>query len=194
MTKTLSRTALAAALFALLFVPVSAADAYKVDGGHSTVMFKVNHLGFSHTYGRFNEIDGSALIDEANASGSSISLSLDAGSVDTGNPPRDEHIRKADFLNAKEFPTITFKSKSVKKKGKVYEVAGELTLRGVTKSITVPMTRLETGNDPWGNERTGFDGSFTIERADYGVNYMPEGIGADVTMILSIELIKEKGE
>ena len=183
--------ALALALLSSVAPQVRAADTYQVDPVHSMVLFKVDHLGFSYSYGRFNDISGSIVIDEENPANSSVQIEIKAESVDTHSARRDQHLRSVDFLNAKQFPVISFKSKQVKKSGSTYEIAGDLTVRGVTKPVTVTLQRYRTGTDPWGNVRTGFNGSFTIQRSEYGVNYMPEGIGEDVEMLLTFEGIKQ---
>lgn len=170
----------------------AAADKYEVDGAHTFVLFKVSHLGVGTAYGQFNDVSGTLTVDEENPAGSSVAFEIKAGSVDTHNEKRDEHLRSPDFLSAVQFPLITFKSTGVKKSGeKSYEVSGDLTLRGVTKPVTAKLERVGSGKDPWGNYRTGFDGSFVIKRSDFGVNFMPEALGQDVTILLAVEGIKK---
>jgi len=120
--------------------------------------------------------------------------------VDTGNAKRDEHLRGPDFFNAKEFPAISFKSTSLTATesdgadaGKAYTLAGDLTLMGVTKPITVQAVKLAEGKDPWGNFRIGFDTSFKIKRSDFGMTYGVDNgvVGDEVTIMLSFEGIKK---
>jgi polyisoprenoid-binding protein YceI len=170
-----------------------AADAYAVDGGHSAVLFRIEHLGIGMVWGRFNKITGSIAYDADKPADSSIEISVDAASVDTNNSGRDDHLRNADFLSAKEFPAIEFKSKSVKKKKDGLEVAGDLTLHGVTKPVTAEVTHVGSGDDPWGNARVGFEARFTIDRTDFGMTYMAgAGLGNDVQMIVSLEATRKK--
>ncbi len=175
-----------------VLTPAAAADSYEVDTGHSTILFNVNHLGFSMTYGLFTDFEGAVVIDEENLANSTVSIKIASGSVTTHNEGRDKHVKSPDFLNVKEFPAITFKSDKVSVKDDTYTVHGNFTMRGVTKPISVTMHRMNTGKDPWGKIRTGFLGEFTVKRGDFGVAYMPEGIGEDVTITLSIECIKNK--
>lgn len=181
-------TALALAVF---FVAGPAfADDYAIDGSHAAAVFKINHLGISTTHGRFNKIEGSF----SNTQGKeTLSVTIDATSIDTASAKRDTHLRGPDFFNVKQFPTLTFKSKSWKKTGdKTFDVTGDLTLHGVTKTITVPVVKVGEGKDPWGGHRAGYDTTFTIARADFGMNFMPGGIGATVEITIALEGIKKK--
>ena len=183
--------ALAATITGLSPQPL-AADKYEVDPVHSMLIFRVNHLGFSNLYGRFNDLSGSFTVDEENPSNSSIVFEVKAESVDTHSERRDQHLRSPDFLNAKQFPTISFKSTKVKKTDdNTYEVTGEFTLRGVTKPLTVTLTRNRSGKDHMGKYRTGFNGNFKIKRSEFGVNYMPQGIGEEVELLLAIEGLRQ---
>lgn len=189
-----SKPAVRLAVVALLVSAgaLAAADRYALDPDHASVVFKVNHLGFSHTYGRFNKVEGELVLDEAAPAKSSLRLTIDAESVDTGNARRDAHLRGPDFFDCKQFPKITFTSKAMRKAGdKVWEVTGDLALHGVTKSLTLTVHQLGTGQDPWGKTRTGGDLEFTVKRSEFGMNFMPGGIGDDVTLMVSIEGIKQ---
>ncbi len=170
--------------------PARAADNYEVDSAHSMLVFKVDHMGYSFSYGRFNDISGSFSIDEANPANSSVTMTVQAGSIDTNSEQRDRHLKGPDFLNAGQFPEIRFRSKKVEKSGDDYKVSGDFTLRGITKPLTVNLTRRKTGADPWGNHRTGFNASFTIRRTDFGVNYNPQAIGDEVELMVAIEGIR----
>ena len=113
-----------------------AAASFKVDAAHSSVIFRIKHLGIGNVYGRFNELSGTLNYASAGA-GSAIDLTIRAASVDTNSPKRDNHLRSPDFFSVKEFPTITFKSTNWKKTGdNAYEVTGNLSLHGKTKTIT----------------------------------------------------------
>ncbi|RMD98638.1 MAG: polyisoprenoid-binding protein [Deltaproteobacteria bacterium] len=179
------------ALFA--FAPaVMAAETYAIDPVHSTVIFRVKHLGVGYLYGRFNDISGTIRFDEANPAKSSVEVTVKVASVDTNDEKRDKHLLSPDFFNAKQFPVIRFESASVKAVGgDLYEVSGNMTIHGITKPITVKMTRIGAGKDPWGNYRMGFEGVFSVKRSDFGIRYMPQGIGDDVLITLSVEAIRK---
>lgn len=191
--KQLNATLVAAlALVLVAFTaPAGAADSYDIDAGHTMVLFKANHLGFSDAYGRFNDVSGSFVIDEEDLSKSSVEIEIKAGSVDTHHERRDKHLASPDFFNATEFPVITFKSTGVDVDGSSYTIKGELTMRGVTKPVSIALERNNTGKDPWGAVRTGFNGGFTLKRTDFGVSYMPDALGDEVEVLLAIEGIKK---
>lgn len=170
-------------------VTANAAASYDVDSVHSFVVFKVKHLGASTTWGRFNTPTGTFTWDGEK---SSIDVSVKAEDVDTANKKRDDHLRSGDFFGAKEFPTISFKSKSVKKtaEGK-FDITGDLTLHGQTKSITAQATEGGTGKNMEGKDVLGVDFQFTIKRTDYGIKIYPGAIGDDVTLFVALEGMKK---
>jgi polyisoprenoid-binding protein YceI len=172
-------------------LPRAAADTYRVDGVHSSVIFRVKHLGVGYFYGRFNDLSGTVVVDDKNPANSSFELRVKADSVDTNNAKRNQHLKGPDFFNAKEFPAITFRSKQVKALGdKKFEVTGDLTLHGVTKSITVKLNRVGTGPDPFGTHRTGFETNFIIHRSDFGMNFMPQALGDDIWLLVGFEAVR----
>lgn len=169
-----------------------AADTYKADAVHSAVIFRIKHLNVSYCYGRFNDVAGSFSFDDAKPESSALEFTVKTESIDTADKKRDDHLRSAEFFDAAKHPTITFKSKSVKKLGEnEFEVAGELTLRGVTKPLTVKVERTGSGADPWGGQRAGFETTFTIKRSDFEVNALKGGLGDDVRLIVSVEGVKQ---
>ena len=174
------------------FVPAASAANYTVDNGHSSVLFKTTHLNVSPFWGRFNKVSGAFTFDAANPAASKLAVDIDVGSIFTAEKKRDDHLKSPDFFNAKQFPTITLRSTAVKAGSRAgsYLVTGDLTIRGVTKSISVELTKTGEGKDPWGGERIGFEGSFTVNRLDYGVSYMPDALGKDVTIVVTVEGIK----
>lgn len=178
-------------LLAIMFISWAAsADTYKIDPVHSSVIFKINHMGFSNVYGIFNDAEGKFTIDEAKPEKSSVEIMVKAENANTFNKKRDEHIQSPDFFNVKQFPQISFKSKSVKKTDAThYEVAGDLTLHGVTKPLTFTFNRFNTGKDPMGLTRTGGETSFKIKRSDFNMSFMagPGKLGDEVDMIISVE-------
>lgn len=192
----MKNTALALILPALLLAsPAFAADDYAIDPDHSMVQFRVKHLGISYTLGRFNAPTGKMHIDEANPTKSSIEVSVKVADVDTNNAKRDAHIKGPDFFNGKMFPKISFKSTSVKKTAdNEFEVKGDLTLHGVTKTVTVKAEKVGAGKDPWGGYRAGYYLKLTIKRSDYKMNFMqgPSAIGDEIKLEISIEGIRSK--
>ncbi len=167
----------------------SEAVKFKIDGGHSSVLFRVKHFGVSNFYGRFNKVSGEITWDAASPEASSISIEIDAASVDSNDKGRDDHLRNTDFLSAKEFPTITFKSKSVKKVGEKLELTGDLTLHGVTKSVTTTVEVTGAAETPFGY-RAGFEANFDVKRSEFGVSGVPGGVGEDVRITVALEAVK----
>lgn len=163
------------------------AEEYKIDPGHSSVIFRVKHLDVSYAYGRFNDIAGSFSFDSG-----SLDIELKTESIDTNSPDRDKHLKGPDFFNAKQFPITKFTSKKFKKTGDdTYQVIGSLTLHGVTKPLTLTVERVGSGKDRRGRDLTGFEATFTIKRSDFGMTYAIPGIGDEVRMIVSIEGARE---
>ena len=158
---------------------------------HSTVIFKVKHFGVSYSYGSFRKVNGKLVVDEKRPAKSSVSIDLDAASVFTANKKRDTHLRSPDFLNVKQFPKITFRSTRIRKAGQDLAVTGKLTLHGVTKTITVKMAYIGKGKDAWGGHRIGFEGSFTVNRADYGITKMKGAVGDKLHLVVAVEGIKK---
>lgn len=171
---------------ALLAGPAAAAETYDIDPVHSVVVFRTNHLGFADFLGRFNDISGEFTLDGAKGS---VEVEIAASSVDTGNDQRDKHLESPDFLNALQFPSITFKSEKAVKKGDKWTVRGDLTLHGVTRPVEVELEQGRTGEFR-GKTRTGFNGSFTIQRSDFGMDYMLEGIGDEIELMLGFEGVR----
>src|SRR5687768_12906004 len=171
-------------------VRAQAQSNFKVDPVHSAILFKVQHLGVSNAWGRFNDPTGTIVWDDNDPSKSRVEVTVKTAKVDTANKKRHDHLRSPDFFNAAQFPTLTFKSKSVTKKTEgEYEVAGDLTVHGVTKPITVTVKKVGEADTQMGH-RAGWETSFTIKRSDFGMNFMPGGIGDDVTLNVAIEGIR----
>ena len=169
----------------------SAAETYTIDKAHTAALFKISHLGFSYTWGRFNDVGGSIVWDDADPAASSVNVLIKADSIDSGDANKDKHLKNADFFSVKEFPEITFVSKSIAKKGDAaYEITGDFTMHGVTKSITIPVTKMGAGIGPDKKQRIGFDSQFTIKRSDFGMNFGLPGIGDEVTITFASEGMK----
>ena len=160
---------------------------YEIDGVHSAILFKVSHMGISNTWGRFDSIGGSLKFGDG-ASANAIDITVKAGSINTGNADRDAHLKSPAFFSAKEFTTITFKSKSWNKTGdKSYDVTGDLSLHGVTKSVTLAVTKVGEGKGPRGMLRVGFDAVLKLKRTDYGMKQFVGAAGDEVTLHIAIE-------
>lgn len=165
------RISLVAVLIAGLTVSASAAE-YKIDRVHSNVGFAVTHLGVSKVKGNFGEFEGTVVFDPADVAKSSVEVTIDVNSVDTQAEGRDKHLKSPDFFAADSFPTITFKSTSVTPKDdKNFEVTGDLTMRGVTKPVTLAVEVVGLMNDPGMGQRAGFVAKGKLNRKDFGVNW-----------------------
>lgn len=162
------------------------------EGNHQFITFKISHLGYSWLYGRFNEFDGQFVYDEANPANSSVSVTIDTGSVDTNHAERDKHLRSEDFLYVDEFPQATFKSKRVVVDGEgEADIIGDLTLRGVTKEITLDAEMIGHGADPWGGYRMGFEAETELRLKDFGIPMDLGKASETVEITISVEGIRQ---
>lgn len=172
-------------------VSVNAAS-YEMDSAHTYPNFTINHLGYSTMHGRFEKTTGMLEMDRAKGTGS-VTITIDTGSISTGFAKRDEHLRSPDFFNAAEFPQITFKSTSVKFEGSdKATVMGDLTISGVTKSVTLAVDHINCGKHPFNpkiSEMCGFNATTSIKRSDYGVKYGLPAIGDDVAISIEAEAV-----
>ncbi len=163
----MNRKLFAAAVLTTLAALPLRADTYAIDPGHSEVSFQIRHL-VSNVRGRFNEFSGTVQLDPKNLPASSVEFHIKATSIDTNVADRDKHLRSPDFFDVAKFPEITFKSESIQAAGKdKYNVTGTLTMHGVSKKITLPVSYLGQVKDPWGNTRAGFETETKLE---------PEGV------------------
>jgi len=193
------RFALALALTLTAAALSAAPQTYVVDRPHSEADFSVRHM-MSKVTGKFDDFAGTISLDRDNPSASSVAFTIKTASVNTGDADRDKHLRTADFFDAAKNPEITFKSTSIKpsKTKNVYDVTGDLTMRGVTKRVTLPVEFLGFQKDPWGNERAGFALETTLNRKDYGINWnkaLDNGgflVGDDVKVSINLETLPKK--
>jgi polyisoprenoid-binding protein YceI len=145
---------------------------YVLDVAHSRLGFVARHAMVTKVRGAFNAFEGTAHLDANDSSKSHASISIDVVSVDTRQPQRDEHLRTNDFFDAATFPKITFVSTAVAKvDDETFRMTGDLTIKDVTKSVSIDFAYNGSATDPYGNQRVGFDGSTVINRKDYGVNF-----------------------
>jgi len=194
MRKTSIRIALAALLFSALgALQARAAEEYNVDPMHTGISFKISHLGLSWVFGTFKNVSGTFTIDPENAANSSFALTIKADSIDTANAKRDEHLRIPDFFSVKQFPALSFKSTSVKAIDGGFDVTGDFTMHGETKSITFPVKGGRKAMFPPGTPRTGYTAEVVLKRSDYGVGdaKFAQALGDEVFISVSFEGTKK---
>jgi len=163
------------------------ADTYKIDPVHSGVTFAAHHAGAGWVPGRFNQVSGELNIADDLAK-STFSVEIPVDSLDTNNEKRNGHLKSPDFFNAKQYPTISFKSTSVEKTDDTHlKVTGDLTLHGVTKSISFPVELTGTGEFPAGTKRYGVRSSFTVKMSEYGIKGMPGAVGDEIELNVMFE-------
>lgn len=183
-------------LFAGLSLGSSAlmAAEYIIDtkGAHAFIQFRVQHLGYSWLYGRFNDFSGKFNYDEAAPEKASIEVTIKTASIDSNHAERDKHLRSKDFLDVKKYPEAKFVSTSftADKEGKGM-LKGELTLHGITRTVEIEVESIGAGNDPWGGYRQGFEGKTRFAMADFGITKNLGPKSKDVEMILSLEGIRQ---
>lgn len=187
------------ALFLATTTTAQTAQKWAVDKVHSSVKFNITHLVISEVEGSFKVYDGSISNTKSDFSDAQINFSVDVASINTDNEMRDEHLKADDFFNAKDFPKMTFKSSSFKKKsGNTYELSGDLTIRNVTKKVKFQVTYGGTAKDGYGNTKAGFKADATINRFDYGLkwNALTEAggatVGQDVRIVLNLQFVLTK--
>jgi polyisoprenoid-binding protein YceI len=168
---------------------------FQIDKTHSEVAFRVRHL-LTKVRGRFTDFEGAIGYNAAAPEQSSVSFSAKTASIDTSEPSRDKHLRSADFFDADVHPDLTFVSRGITRTGDdSFAVEGDLSIRGVTRPIVLPVTVLGTAKDPWGNERLALEADTTINRKDYGLNWnaaLETGgflVGDDVQIHLQVQAI-----
>ena len=169
-----------------------------IDPTHSTVEFEARHLMVTKVRGRFGTVDGTLNIAE-DALQSSVHAVIQAASVDSGDPKRDEHLRSADFFDVEHYPTIEFQSTSVASRGgDRYDVVGDLTVRGTTREVTLALEYHGEVIDPWGGKRAGFSAETTVNRKDWGLEWnvaLETGgllVSDKVKLVLEIQVVKQE--
>ena len=178
----------------LIALPLYAAEEYKMDtkGAHAFIQFRIQHLGYSWLYGRFNDFNGSFRINRDDLSKSSVEVYIDTNSVDTNHAERDKHLRSKDFLNVKEYPQAKFLNTSIKQIDKKSAIIkGDFTLNGVTKSIELKAKLVGEGKDPWGGYRMGFEASTILILKDFNINHDLGSASTTVQIMISVEGVKQ---
>lgn len=186
-------------LASLVALPVLAQETWTVDKSHSTAHFKVRHFT-ANVIGQFRDFDGTIQLDRENPAKSSVELTIQAASIDTGNENRDKHLRSEDFFEVEKFPTITFKSTAVApKSANEFDVTGDLTMHGVTKRVTLPVSFYGFAKTQRG-EKAGFEVETTLNRKDYGIVWnraLDEGgfmLSDDVKVTINLEMNRQMPE
>jgi len=180
-------------LSALIAAPAFAAtENYTIDPRHTFPIYEVNHLGFSTQRGRFNTTSGKVSLDRAAKSGT-IQVTVDTSSISSGVQKLDEHLRGEDFFDVAQHPTMTFKSSNLKFNGDVPVAAeGEITIRGITKPLTLTITSFKCGPNPVAKkDACGADANATVKRSDFGMKYALPALGDDVKLLINVEALKD---
>ena len=171
------------------------ADNYTIDtkGAHASINFSIKHLGYSLLTGRFDTFSGDFSYDPTKPEASTINVTIDTTSVNSNHAERDKHLRSPDFLNAEKFPKATFVSKKIVlgSDKNEFDIVGDLTLNGVTKSVTIDVEKIGEGKDPWGGYRVGFEGETEIKLKDFNVKMDLGPASQTVKLQLNVEGIKK---
>lgn len=169
---------------------------WEIDPAHTNVEFAAKHMMISTVRGRFADVSGTVVTD-GTPTGSRVAVRLGVASIDTRQAQRDEHLKSPDFLDAATYPDITFVSSMVTPKGDdEFTLTGDLTIRGVTRPVTLDVTREGEGKDPWGNQRAGFSARGKIDRRDFGLTYnqvLETGgvlVGNELKITVDVELTR----
>lgn len=173
---------------------IAQADDYTIDSEnmHAFINFRIQHLGYSWLYGRFNDFAGTFSYDEAKPEAAKVEVTVKTTSVDSNHAERDKHIRSKDFFEVETFPEAKFVSTAYKPNGDgTGTLTGDLTLKGVTKPLEVKVHEIGAGKDPWGGFRRGFEGTAKFALADYGISYDLGPASKEVELILSLEGVKK---
>jgi len=194
--KNLMGKGLLALLQMAIAVPLTAAT-WEIDSAHSSAHFSVRHMMVSNVRGDFGKVTGTIEFDEENLSTLQVEATIDASTIDTREPDRDEHLRSADFLDVENHPTLTFRSKRAEPKDKNrFLLAGDLTLRGITREVVLDVEGPTPSiKDPWGNVRSGASATTRINRQDFGLKWngvLETGgalVGDEVSITLDLEMI-----
>ncbi|HMO32897.1 MAG TPA: YceI family protein [Lacibacter sp.] len=170
---------------------------YKIDAAHSEILFKVKHLMITTVTGQFKTFDATLTAETENFSDAQVSFTADINSIDTRNEQRDGHLKSDDFFNAEQFPQLSFASAGVTPSGDGFELTGNLTIRDVTRPVTLKASYNGLMVDPWGQTKVGFEAEGTIKRKEFGLSWdaVTEAGGVvvsdDVKLLLNVQFIKQ---
>lgn len=190
------RIALLAAAALAASATTALASEWDIDSAHTASQFSVRHMMISTVRGQFGKTTGTVKLDEKDITKSKINVTIDVSTIDTREPKRDAHLKSPDFFNVEEFPTMTFKSTKIAKKGKTLSVTGDLTIRGVTKPVTLEnVTITEPVTTPWGGQARGVTATGKLNRKDFGITWnkaLEAGgmlVGDEVRLVIDAELV-----
>lgn len=181
--------------------PIAVAAPWQIDAAHTEVEFSARHLMISNVKGRFSDPAGSVAFDPKQPSALELDVTIPVATIDTRNEQRDAHLKSPDFFDAARFPTITFKGKRID--GDIltrFALVGDLTIRGVTREVTLDVTAEGAGSDPWGNDRLGYSATGKVDRKDFGLtwNQLLEtggvAVGDTIKIVINTELMRPKQE
>jgi len=180
-------------LMMIAFSTSSLAENYVIDtkGAHASINFQIPHLGYSMLVGRFDDFSGSFVYDEKNPSASSVEVEIKTASINSNHAERDKHLRGSDFLDVSKYPTAKFVSTSYTETDGKGVLKGDLTLHGVTKPVSIEVTQIGAGADPWGGFRRGFEGRTSLTLADFNINYNLGPASKAVELVLHVEGIRQ---
>lgn len=176
----------------------SGTTTWQIDPAHTLVEFAVKHMMITTVKGRFVDVSGTVTANEADPKRSQVEATMSVASIDTRAEQRDNHLRSADFFDVEKYPTITFRSKRIEgDPNGDFKLVGDLTIRGVTREVTLDVTNEGRGKDPWGGERAGFSAKTRVNRKDFGLNWnqaLETGgvlVGDEVKISVEVELVKQ---
>lgn len=190
-------TRISSYLFALLLLvsgPLMATEQYKIDtkGQHAFIQFRIQHLGYSWLYGRFNDFSGDFSFDPDNPDNSKVNVNIDVASIDSNHAERDKHLRGEDFFNVSKYPEARFVSTAFNDHGDgTATLKGDLTLKGVTRPISIDVEHIGHGKDPWGGYRRGFHGTTKLKLKDFNIDYDLGPAATHAELELSIEGVRQ---
>ena len=178
-----------------------ATTTWNLDTTHSGIHFSVRHMVIAKVRGSFRKFSGAVSLDEQNVSASSVAVTIETGSIDTGVEQRDNHLRSPDFFDVEKFPSISFQSTKVEKtSGNGLKVTGNLTIRDVTREVVLEADSLGVGKDPWGNARAAFEAKTSVDRRDFGLTWnqaLETGgvlVGEKIEISIEVQAVKAQGE
>lgn len=186
--------AISIAIAGLVTLMPAQAEDYVIDtkGAHASINFKIAHLGYSWLIGRFDTFSGNFSYDEKNPSVSKVKVEIDTASINSNHAERDKHLRGEDFLNVSKYPKATFVSTSFEEAGDgKATLKGNLTLHGVTRPVTIDVTQIGAGDDPWGGYRRGFEGTTRLALSDFGINYNLGPASRELELSLQVEGVRQ---
>ncbi|MFO7602354.1 MAG: YceI family protein [Gammaproteobacteria bacterium] len=186
-------TSILLAVLLTLSAPLTADD-YVIDtkGAHAFIQFRIQHLGYSWLYGRFNEFEGTFSYDPKKPNDAKLDININIASIDSNHAERDKHLRGKDFFEVSKYPSARFVSTGFTEHGDgKATLKGNLTLKGVTKPVSIDVTHIGHGEDPWGGYRRGFQGSTTLKLKDFNIDYDLGPASTEAELILSIEGVRQ---